>query len=84
MGKRGPKPKERPSQVAKVAVSVAEPEQEASVVAEPEKQPEIVTETKTAINDCWRYHATEEKRIFRAGEVIPAGWEDTPAKFAKE
>jgi hypothetical protein len=79
MGKRGPKPKEKTVEVVQV---VEKPAEQSVVVKEPEKQPEL--ETKTAVNDCWRYHATGEKKLFKAGEIIPAGWEDTPAKFAKE
>ena len=34
----------------------------------------------------WGYHATEQARIFEidraAGETLPAGWVDTPAKLA--
>jgi hypothetical protein len=84
MGKRGPKPKEKPVQPIEVVVQSPEPIKQAIAVKEAEKQLEAVAETKTALTDCWRYSATGEKKIFKAGESIPAGWEDTPAKFAKE
>lgn len=52
-----------------------------------EKAAPAVIEKKHAVveqvapYDTCRYHRTEEPRIFRTGEVIPEGWEDTPDKF---
>jgi hypothetical protein len=39
------------------------------------------TEPNVAPYDTCRYHRTEEPRIFKTGEIIPEGWEDTPDKF---
>lgn len=30
----------------------------------------------------WRYGPNGERAIFQRAEDVPAGWEDTPAKFA--
>jgi hypothetical protein len=45
----------------------------------PSSMDAVINETpsvNTAVNDCWRYHATEKPRLFRMGDIIPAGWED--------
>ena len=51
----------------------------------PKEEPEQVEAAPKPVNiapfDTCRYHRTEEPRIFKQGEVIPEGWEDTPDKF---
>ena len=32
--------------------------------------------TNIATGPCWRYHASEEPRMFNKGDTIPAGWGD--------
>lgn len=32
----------------------------------------------------WMYHETEGERLFNDGEVPPAGWVDSPAKFGQK
>lgn len=45
--------------------------------AEIEKKPPVLI----APYDTCRYHRTLEPKIFKTGEIIPEGWEDTPDKF---
>jgi len=41
------------------------------------KKPNIGATNVYSVADCYRYHVTEEPRLFRRGDFIPEGWEST-------
>lgn len=65
----------RPSVLAAAEKRIAEiapPEQE------PEHEPAVEEGARIAAQDTWMYHNDEEPRIFKAGEEIPGGWQESP------
>jgi len=81
MGKRGPKPKiQSPELIPPVNdAPVTTPAAPVDAVPNaaiilPTAQTQPIISAQTATSDCWRYHETEEPRIFKAGEAIPEGW----------
>jgi hypothetical protein len=79
MGKRGPKPKEKPVSRAEVAAQAPEPEEREIAVKEVEAQPETpAQEKRLASHDMCLFHKTEPTRFFKEGEEISDGFRDTP------
>jgi hypothetical protein len=63
-----------------------------SPVDEPAEMPDTIEsndvqdmniEGDVATQDTWRYHATLEPRIFKAGQVIPEGWTEDHTKWRR-
>lgn len=68
--------KKKADQDAPKAVHGTEPAKPNEGTDEAQKSPEIGKE-EIAEKDQWRHHATEESRIFKKGDPIPAGWTKT-------
>lgn len=68
--------KEKPIQDAQEPVHGSKPEVQTPEVKEPEK---VTAAGTVAPFDTCRYHKDFPPRLFREGEVIPEGWQETRA-----
>lgn len=77
--------KNKPAESAPKAVYGNEPANvsNAPAVAEPVQITANEAQAETAQFDTCRYHEDEPPRVFKAGEIIPTGWVDTPAKLTR-
>lgn len=68
------------------ASPVPAPETHAAPIVPVEISPVKVEPTVNAVmltHDAWRYHETEEPRIFTAGEIVPEGWHPGQSKLKR-